>query len=155
MFVVNQLWPVVCERCETGHFQHLSFGVIFFLVQHLPLFLFTDTAHLKTESPAVTVCANNTYIWWSPHEGCIKGVMNGLLLICTALWVSIIIFSRSKNHSEVTNFCPVFNPLTRRLCLNRLGGLRSKQPLLWLANSCVCLTAYILHRWMLQWFTLF
>ncbi len=28
-----------------------------------------------------------------------------------------------------------------------IGVEDSKHPLLWLANSCVCLTAYILHRW--------
>ncbi len=30
--------------------------------------------------------------------------------------------------------------------------LGSKRPLLWLANSCVCLTVYILHIWTLMWF---
>ncbi len=53
-------------------------------------------------------------------------------------------------------FCPVFNPPHRNtvwigVVVCRLG---SKCPLLWLANSSVCLAVYVLHRWTLLWFRL-
>ncbi len=57
---------------------------------------------------------------------------------------------------SVLFFCPVFNPPHRNtvwigVVVCRLG---SKCPLLWLANSSVCLAVYVLHRWTLLWFRL-
>ncbi len=45
-------------------------------------------------------------------------------------------------------FWPVLTPLIWLLCLNRRDDCRfgSRCPLLWLANSCECLKAHVLHR---------
>ncbi len=85
-----------------------------------------------------------------------KGVMNCLFIIlhCSLrstymLLILLLRFLHKKSNLEIIDyFLCCFDPLIRTLCLNRRGDckLGSKCPLLWLANSCLCLTACILHR---------
>ncbi len=81
-----------------------------------------------------------------------------LFFIISVLWGPLIsrFLEKIKFRSDRLFSVLFLTPSSERsvwICVSDCS-LRSKHPLLWLANSCVCLTTYVLHRWTLLWFRL-